>query len=289
MGSVSNIKVEPCKVKWNNVDLGFTDGDLEVAVEEKGVEIKAHQEGENILDMIRTGKSAEVSLTLLETSLSQLQSMLSAGGGQSAGVAEVTNITCLADVSGSLNNKFFFIYGASGVGYCVWFNVNSAGVDPSIPGFVSVPVALATGDVANAVADAVAAALDALADFVAPNPAAAVVACTNAVAGARTAPDAGNSGFTLAVSVTGSSQLTGWGKSQDFTGMLADAAKLVLHPVANSDTDFTGDLAFWKAYPMLKSISHSGENPKKVQVTFKIFPDTSKADAIRLFVLGDHT
>lgn len=289
MGTIANVKVEPCQVKWNSVDLGFTEGDIEIKTEEMGVEITAHQEGTNVLDFIRTGKKVELELTLKETSASQLQTLLGNGGGSSSGVAEVTSITTVADSAGSLNNKVFFIYGASGVGYAVWFNVNSAGTDPSIPGFTSVAVALATNASANDVADGLYAALDALSDFTSPNPAANVVVVTNAAAGARTAPDAGNSGFTISVTTTGSSQLTGWGNSQDFTGMLADAQKLVLHPVANDDAVYTGDLAFWKAYPMLSSIKQSAENPKTCTVAFKIFPDTSKADAIRLFVYGDHT
>ncbi len=289
-GTLSNIKVEPCAVFWNGSDLGFTDGDLSVTLEEKGVEITAHQEGTNVLDMIRTGKSAELSVTLKETTVAKVAAMLAVGGGISSGVAEISTIVCGADTSGSLNNRFFFIYGASGVGYCVWMNVNSAGTDPSIPGFTSVPVALATGAVSTAVADAVASALDALADFTAPDPAASTVTVTNAAAGVRTAPDAGNSGFTMLVTVTGTSQLTGWGGSKDFTGMLADSAKLYLRPVVNIAAAIaTGDLAFWKAYPMVGSIVQSGENPKTVAVTFKIFPDLSKASAIRLFVLGDHT
>lgn len=289
MGTIANVKVEPCQVKWNNGDLGFTEGDIEIKTEEMGVEITAHQEGSNVLDFIRTGKKVELELTLKETSVAQLQALLAHGGGSSGGTAEVTSITTVADSGGSLNNKVFFIYGASGVGYAVWLNVNSAGTDPSIPGFTSVAVALATGATANDVADAVAAALDALSDFAAPNPAANVITCTHSAAGARTAPDAGNSGFTISVTTTGVSELTGWGNSQDFTGMLADAQKLVLHPVVNESTDYTEDLAFWKAYPMLSSIKQSSENPKTCTVAFKIFPDTSKDDEVRLFAYGDHT
>jgi hypothetical protein len=258
-------------------------------MEEMGVEITAHQEGTNVLDMIRTGKKCEVSLTLKETTVAKVNAMLAYGGGSYAGVAQIVNLTCVADVSGSLNNKVLFVYAPGGGAYVVWFNVNSAGTDPSIPGFTSVEVALATGATANAVADAVAAALDALADFSAPNPGANIVAVTCANAGAASAPDAGNSGFTVAVDTTGVSQQTGWGKSKDFTGMLGNAAKLFLHPIVNDDVDETGDLVFWKAYPMVGSIVQSGENPKTVSVTFKIFPDTSKADAIRLFALGAHS
>ncbi len=289
MGNLENIRVEPCKVIWDDTDLGFTEGDLDVAPEEMGVEITAHQEGSNVLDMIRTGKKVELEVVLKETSVAQVQALLGVGGDSDDGVAEVTTILCIADVDGSLNNRFFLLHGPRGLKYCVWFNVNAAGVDPSIPGYTSVPVALATGAINTAVADGVATALDALDAFAAPNPAGATVTCTNAVEGAVVEPDAGNSGATLTVTVTGVSLLTGWGNSKDFTGMLGDAAKLVLHPVVNDDDDYDGDVAFWKAYPMLKSIKQSGENPKTVSVTFKIFPDLTKPAAIRLFAFGDHT
>jgi hypothetical protein len=289
MGTISNVKVRPSKVILGGVDLGFTEGDLEIKTEEMGVEVTAHQEGTNVLDMIRTGKKVELEVTLKELSAAQLQALLGYGGGNDSGVAEVTTIACIADVSGSLNNRFFLLNGAGGLKYCVWMNVASAGVDPSIPGYTSVEVVLATNATANDVADAVAAALDPLAAFVAPNPGAATVTCTNATAGDVSAPDAGNSGFTLTVTVEGVSQLYGWGKSKDFSSMADDAAKLVLHPIANASTNYAEDIAFWKAYPMLGSIKQSGENPQTASVSFKIFPDMAKPDATRLFVFGDHT
>jgi len=293
MSDIANIKVEPCSVEWDGADLGFTDGDIEITTEETGAEITAHQEGTNVLDMIRTGKKVELSVTLKETSAAQVQAMLSAGGGVSGGVAKIETIVCVADSSGSLNNTVFFIQGKNPTtkavtDYAVYLNVNSAGVDPSIPGKTSVEVAVATNDASTAVADAVAAALDALADFAAPNPGASTVTVTHSEVGARDASDAGNTGFTMAVSTAGVNALTGWGKSKDFTGMLSDSAKLVLHPVVNDVADLDGDLAFWKAYPMVGSIVQSGENPKTVSITFKIFPDSSKPDETRLFAFGDH-
>lgn len=298
MGTLANIQVEPCSVEWDGSDLGFTDGDIEITTEEQGVEITAHQEGTNVLDMIRTGKSCEIGLTLKETTLAKIQAILAAGGGESSETAQVATITTVADSSGSLNNKLFFIVGKNPttkalVKYVVWLNVNSAGTDPSIPGWTSVPVAVATGDSANTVADLVAAALDALAEFSAPNPGADVITVTWSEGGAiaigddADGLDAGNSGFTCAVTTPGASDLAGWGKDKDFTGMLGDSAQLILHPVVRASADKTCDFNAWKAYPMMDSIVQSGENPKTISVTFKVFPDTSKADGIRLFAVGD--
>jgi hypothetical protein len=82
----------------------------------------------------------------------------------------------------------------------------------------------------------------------------------------------------------------GWGSGKDFTGVSAQAGKLVLHPVTNAASDYSEDLAFWKAYPMLDSITISGENPRTMSVTFKCYPDLDlSASEIRLWIRGDHT
>lgn len=84
------------------------------------------------------------------------------------------------------------------------------------------------------------------------------------------------------------SAVTVWGGSKDFTHVLTEAAKLVLHPVTNASADYSEDIAAWKAYPMPESISFSGENPSLLNITFKIYPDASKAKAARLLVFGNH-
>jgi hypothetical protein len=170
--TLSNIRVVPSTVTWNSVELGYTEGDIEISMEEQVVDITAHQTGSELLDSIRTGSSVEVTVTLKETSLTQLQTLFEVAGG------------------------------------------------------------------------------------------------TNT-------PASGTKG-------------SGWGSSQQFTGQLADAQKLVIHPIAEG-ASLLKDIAFWKAYPMLNSLTISSENPQTVAVTFKIFRDTSKLAAIDKFVIGDHT
>lgn len=85
------------------------------------------------------------------------------------------------------------------------------------------------------------------------------------------------------------SAVLGWGNKKDFTQVTAQAGKLVLHPKVNAANNRAEDIAAWKAYPMVDSFSFSGENPSTLSCTFKIFPDFTKADEFRLFVIGDHT
>lgn len=284
--NVANIQVEPCDVKWGDEWLGFLDGDIEITTEEMGAEVTAHQEGTNVLDIIRTGKKAEIALTLKETAVAKITNLLLAGGETSTPAAEVVEITCDAT---AINGKYFDINTAlDAIEYRVWIDVNNTGVAPAADGKTLVEVDVASSPTATQVATAVAAALDALAGFVATSDG-AIVTVTNAATGACTdavAPDDAN--FTFEVTTQGIGAVVGWGKGKDFASMLADAKKLVLHPIQVTASDLTRDVAFWKAYPVIDSIKNSGENPKVVSVTFKIFPDPSRQEAVRLFVFGDH-
>ncbi len=60
-------------------------------------------------------------------------------------------ITARADVGGDLNNTYFLINGANGTNWYIWFNVNSAGVDPAIAGRTGIEVDLATAATATTV------------------------------------------------------------------------------------------------------------------------------------------
>lgn len=287
--NTENIKVEPLTAKWNDIELGALDGDIEIKFKEDSVDIKAHETGSNILDAIRTGKVVEaISLTMQESSLEKILDFLSMGDSADAEAVE-TGIECVADVAGSLNNKFFIINSAHDAQkYLVWFNVNSEGVEPELSGMTGVEVALATGALASAVATAVASALDGLSAFVA-SAVGSMVTCTNAAQGVTSAPSEGNSGFTITIPTPGANQLYGLGMSKDFTSQAADAKKLAFHPVRNVASDYDEDMAAWKAYPVIESIVHSGEKQKLVKVLFKIFPDFSKPSEICYFVFGNHT
>lgn len=82
------------------------------------------------------------------------------------GTAEESGCHTVADSSGSLNNTWFVFYTTSTLAYYVWYNVNSAGSDPtpSPPSNViykGIEVAIATNETANDVATATKAAIDA--------------------------------------------------------------------------------------------------------------------------------
>lgn len=72
--------------------------------------------------------------------------------------AHVQTVTCVADVSSSLNNKYFVLHAPSAVKHYYWFNVASGGSDPGtgLTGYTGHAVAIS----ANASAATVATALE---------------------------------------------------------------------------------------------------------------------------------
>lgn len=74
-------------------------------------------------------------------------------------------ITAVADVSGSLNNKYFVFYTPAGAKHYCWFNVASGGSDPAIAGATAHAVAISTNATAAAVASALQAVMDVISGF----------------------------------------------------------------------------------------------------------------------------
>ena len=131
---------------------------------------------------------------------------------------EITTITTVADSSGSLQSKYFFInaieadsttdVGFKTVEYYVWLDVSSGGSDPSISSKTGVEVNVSTNDTAATVATAVKNALDALSNFSA-SVDSNVVTVTNANRGSVTDASDNDTGFTIATTTQGTGQLAG--------------------------------------------------------------------------------
>ena len=133
-------------------------------------------------------------------------------GGQpvtSNPVAEIQTVTTVADSSGSLNSTYFTAYSADNYqGFYVWYNINSAGVDPAPAGLTGIQVTGATGATANTLATATRAAIlanTAAAGLFSVGGATNAVILTNKNTGQATAAADGTAptGFTFAVGTAG--------------------------------------------------------------------------------------
>lgn len=123
---------------------------------------------------------------------------------------ETTNITFAADSSGSLNSTFFTFQDQPGLNkYYIWFNINSAGVDPKPTGYPAangIKVSGATGALAATLATAaVAAAANVLGVTVSAGASGHIIITDN-VAGVGTKVTDGSAAtsFTFTRSITGS-------------------------------------------------------------------------------------
>jgi hypothetical protein len=121
--------------------------------------------------------------------------------------AQVETIKCVADVSSSLQNKYFLFKTSAGVKHYAWFDVGGAGVDPApAGGWTGHSVAIAANASASAVATALAAVLTAVTGFDAAASSATVTLTHTAVGFAEAAYDAASpssTGFAFKVVTLG--------------------------------------------------------------------------------------
>jgi hypothetical protein len=116
--------------------------------------------------------------------------------------AQIQNITCVADVTNSLNNKYFLFKDAAGAKHYAWFNTG-AGVDPApAGGWTGHEVTITTNDTASSVATDLAAILTAVTGFDA-TASGAVVTLTHTVIGYAEPAYDFNTGFAFKVATLG--------------------------------------------------------------------------------------
>ena len=85
-------------------EVGFTEGDIEVSMEYQDVEVTSHQTGTEVLSHINTGSSVGISLTLKETTVSQLRYAL-LGRGDST-IPESTGVSATEVFGLGLGRQF---------------------------------------------------------------------------------------------------------------------------------------------------------------------------------------
>lgn len=127
-------------------------------------------------------------------------------GYDPSGFQEVTEIRAVADVSDSLDGKYFVLRDSAGsVG--VWIDVDNSGTAAPAGATACTRqieiTTIVTGDSAATIATAIAAVLEADAAFTA-SATGSLITVTDAAVGARTAAADGNAGFTITRWITGS-------------------------------------------------------------------------------------
>lgn len=287
VSSIGNIKVKPVKVVWNGQDLGFTEGDVAFSPEEQVAEVTAHQTGTQVLDVIKTGVSAEMTITLKETSKAQLEDMILRGRDKNAGTAEESLVTVAFSSLAAIDGKYFLLNSAlNAVEYYVWFDLDTGGNDPAPAGKTAIQVSVSTGDSASVVAAALQSAIDALPAFSA-SVSGVDVTIVNAAVGATDDTVDVDTGFTFCTTVEGHGLVAVVGSSDLFLNASNYAAPMYLHPISLADSDASEDLYFPVAYPLLNSITYSGENTSTIEISFRVFPKLNADGTWYLYKFGE--
>lgn len=117
-----------------------------------------------------------------------------------SGSQEITTITTVADVAGSLDGTYFTLNSPS-TSYYAWIDVDNGSIDPA-PGGTGIEVDISTGDSASTVATALQTALDAISDFKA-TVNGSTITLTNIDSGAVTDAVDVDTGFTITVQYQG--------------------------------------------------------------------------------------
>lgn len=271
--STENVKLGVCTVLFDNVDLGYTKGGVEVTVETTTHEVTVDQLGTTPISELVTGRSVAVTVPLAETTLENLVaimpgSTLVSDGAKATGTATFVTAAPVNTDKVTINGVDFIFKTAPIAG------TNDMAIPASI----------------TAAATALAAKINASTipfTAVAAGAVVTITAKTRGVAGnvtlAKTAVTPANitvSGATLTggVDPTKAKVVVSTGVN---INLLAVAKKLVLRPVGTSGAD---DFTVYKAAcPGALQFAYQTENERIYNANFKGFVDASG----NLFSVGD--
>ena len=137
----------------------------------------------------------------------------------------IYRLTAVADVAGSLNNKYFLLDTAQGEKlYYVWYNVGGTGTDPMIAGREGIAIPINFNDPAPIVSLATSLVLDAKPELVSANEMNGMFKLENALFGEASIAD-GNTGFNFEIISEGVSEVV-----REYTFPPQDDIKYVYNP-----------------------------------------------------------
>jgi hypothetical protein len=279
-----NVKMGVCRVTFDGVDLGYTKGGVDVTVTTETKQIMVDQFGNAPIDEIITGRSVKAKLPLAETTLENMVRIMpgavlvNTGGVKASG--NVTLLTAVPVEGDTVTiNGVVFTFSDDPVG------VNDVEIGATF--------ALSAANLA----DRINASIDPLVSQITATVLAGVVTITaddagvagNAVTLAKaftTEADATVSGANLTAGADSVKKKVvvpnGVGQS-----LLQIAKKLVIHPIANAETnrdeDFTIPLAMT---PGAMQFSYKLDQERIFDCEFVGYPDSTTRT---LFIVGDET
>jgi hypothetical protein len=282
MSDTKNVKIGVCRAIFDNNDLGFTKGGVEVSVSTETHPVTVDQFGKTSINEYIMGRTVKVKVPLAETTLENLvrtmpgATLASDGAAATGTVTIATNltagqtlviggktITARATVQ-TLTGNLDFVLGATAAltaaALGAFIDASSDGVlsglDASVTGAVVTLTARARGTAANA-----------------------VTLATGTAAGSVTVSGATMTGG-VAVTKARVDVTTGTG-----IDLLSLAKTLRLHPKGKPDSDTSEDFVVpLAATPGAITFAYQLENERIFNVEFTGYPDSTTD---KLFFIGD--
>ena len=277
MSDTKNVKLGVCKVFYDGVDLGYTQGGVDVTVKTETHKVNVDQFGKTTINEVILSRDVTAKTPLAETTLENLVKIMpgavltEVGGAAATGTITITTNPSDGDTV-TVNGVHITFKTASPTGNQVLIGASATATATNLAAFLN-----AASQAALSVATYVAAA--------------AVVTATYDVKGV-----AGNS-FTLvsgqaSVTVSGAKLSGGTASTSKKvevptgigTNLLDQAKELRLHPKALADTDKSEDFVIpLAATPGALNFSYQLEKERIFEVEFNGYPDPATD---KLFYVG---
>jgi hypothetical protein len=279
--NTNNVKLGVCKVYFDNVDLGYTKGGVEVSVTTDTHKVTIDQFGKTPINEYIEGRQVSVKAMLAETTLRNLLKLMPGSVLVTDGVQAFGTVTFAAN-PGATNTvsiggqAFQFQVANPSTVYQVKIGATQAESMANLVQAINLsPVALTQGGVTAEATSAT------VVRITAADPGTLGNAITLAVAG-TTPPTVSGATFTGGVAETKARVDTSTGIGID---MLAISKALRLHPKAKADTDYSDDFVVHKtATPGALTFAYKFDDERVFNAEFNAYPDpvTNK-----LFSVGD--
>jgi hypothetical protein len=82
-------------------------------------------------------------------------------------------------------------------------------------------------------------------------------------------------------------EVFGVGSAKYGQNLIKYAGRLICHPYKLAAGDKSRDLCFWKALPLVSTMTFSGENPATIEMEFQCYEDEDVDSDISLYMIGD--
>lgn len=279
-----NVKLGVCKVFFDGIDLGYTQGGVEVSVATETHSVEVDQFGKTSINEIIMGRNVMVKCPLAETTLDNMvrtmpgATLVTAGGVKATGSITIT-VTAPTNSQTILVNGKTIVF-VTGAGNSDVANLKvGIGADATATAANLRAVLNASADPAIAVADYTGAAGLVTITYGIEG----VVGNTFTTAAGTYAATVGGANLTLGADPTASRVDVIDGVGVD---LLAIAKQLRLHPKNKADTDYTDDFIIPKAATAgALTFAYKLDAERIYNVEFKGYPDITSGG--KLFSVGD--